>query len=61
MDDFFNKDKSEPAQSQQPKTVNAKQINVDNYGSMPKGVGMTKIQNTREGVQEFLKRDDKKK
>ena len=50
MDNFFNKDKSESTQSEKTKTINAKQINVDNYGSMPKGVGITKIQNRKEGV-----------
>ena len=40
------------------KVVNAKPLSYEN---MPKGVGVTKIQNRKEGMQEFLNRDDTKK
>ena len=50
MDDFLNKDKNNPSQSSQEQTVDAKPINIDNYGKMPKGVGMTTIQNRKEGL-----------
>ena len=40
------------------KVVDAKPLN---YSNMPKGVGVTKIQNRKEGLKEFLDSDDKKK
>ena len=48
MDDYFNKNKDKSSNPQQ--TVDAKAINIDNYGERPKKVGMTTIQNRKEGI-----------
>ena len=34
---------------------------MNNYGSLPKGVGYTEIRNRKEGLQEFITRDDQEK
>ena len=73
MDDFLNKGKKgddtkeennqffDPRNHQDGGDIkNAKPFNVDNYGTLPKGVGMTQIKNRKEGLQDFLKRDDKR-
>ena len=36
-------------------------MNLDNYGTLPPGTKVTEIRNRKEGLQEFLKRDDKAK
>ena len=41
--------------------VDAKPVNLDNYGTLPPGTKVTEIRNRKEGLQEFLKRDDKAK
>ena len=75
MDDFLNKGNKKPDQSPpsneqffdpreqaEPGEIkNAKPFNIDNYGTLPKGVGFTQIKNRKEGVSDFLERDDKKK
>lgn len=39
--------------------VDAKAIDINNYGQLPKNIKMTEIRNRAKGLQEFLKRDDK--
>ena len=50
MDDYFNKNKDKSSNPSQQQTVDAKAINIDNYGERPKKVGMTTIQNRKEGI-----------
>ena len=38
-----------------------KPINLDNYGTLPPGTKTTQIVNRKEGLQEFLKREEKSK
>ena len=39
-------------------TVKAQSINLNDYSTLPKGTKITEIRNRKEGMQEFLKRDD---
>lgn len=38
--------------------VDAQPVNLNNYSSLPKGVGVTQIKNRKEGLEEFLTRND---
>ena len=40
---------------------NPKPLNLDNYGTLPPGTKMTQIVNRKEGLQEFLQREEQSK
>lgn len=74
MNDFLNRDKKDQGQNvdhdgqffdpKDQKTdnyVDAKPFDINNYGTLPKGVGTTQIKNRKEGIDQFLKRNDKHK
>ena len=61
MDDYFKKGKSNQEQNDQAKQVDAQPVNLDNYGTLPPGTKITEIRNRKEGLQEFLNRDDRAK
>lgn len=39
-------------------TVDAKPFDINNYSTLPKGVGITQIKNRKEGLDSFLKGKD---
>ena len=43
------------------RTVDASKINLNDYSTLPPGTKITEIRNRKEGLQEFLKRDDSSK
>ena len=46
-------------QDKQEQPVNAKQIDINNYSLLNNNMATTEIKNRNQGIQEFLKRDDK--
>lgn len=56
MNDFLNNKNTNPPKPDndlEPEPT-SKDFNINNYGTLPKGVGFTEIKNRKDGISEFL-------